>query len=417
MLALCLVIIIVRFTTLLETYSLLFSYLVLAAVDFPAAANQFSLRLLDYFISGLLAIALPLVIYVKIRHIKIFNFKLNFSSLIMGVLFFVTTFSPIISRTHPDFQKNIGLTKLLPPLSNVIILKFDHDLVKNESAVERFLALKNRVVKSSFDQDFIFVDSIMVGDKILYYQNQSVFEISRDSLKHNQITPKLDYKFFILGTDEFGRDIFSRLIYGARVSIFVGMCSVLLSFIIGLIFGSVSAIWGGWLDIALNRLTDAFLSFPTIFLIIIIIALFGSSMASIIFVLGFSGWMSLFKVVRSEVVSIKQKDFFLSAKMIGLSTNQLIKKEILPLILTPLIINLIFQFGNVILAEASLSYLGLGTGVNYPSWGGMIEAGQSYLKEAWWMILFPGLALVATLYSTNELGQKIKIYFNPQLRK
>jgi peptide/nickel transport system permease protein len=103
--------------------------------------------------------------------------------------------------------------------------------------------------------------------------------------------------------------------------------------------------------------------------------------------------------------------------MIGLSLKQLLVKEILPILLTPITVNLVFQFGYVILAEAALSYLGLGTGSNYPSWGSMIEAGQNYLKNAWWMIFFPGAALILTLYSANDFGQKIKIYFNPQLQK
>jgi peptide/nickel transport system permease protein len=140
-------------------------------------------------------------------------------------------------------------------------------------------------------------------------------------------------------------------------------------------------------------------------------------MFAVIFVLGFSGWMSLFKIIRSEVISLKQKDFFITAQMVGLSKKQLLMKEVMPIILTPLVVNLIFLFGSVILAEAALSYLGLGTGSNHPSWGSMIDAGQNYLKDAWWMIFFPGMALIITLYSANDLGQKIKTQFNPQLRK
>jgi peptide/nickel transport system permease protein len=192
---------------------------------------------------------------------------------------------------------------------------------------------------------------------------------------------------------------------------------VLLSFIIGLLLGAASGYFGGMIDLTLNRLTDTFLSFPAIFLIIIILALFGNSMFAVIFVLGFSGWMSLFKIIRGEVISLKQKDFFITAQMVGLSKKQLLMKEVMPIILTPLVVNLIFLFGSVILAEAALSYLGLGTGSNHPSWGSMIDAGQNYLKDAWWMIFFPGMALIITLYSANDLGQKIKTHFNPQLRK
>jgi len=127
-------------------------------------------------------------------------------------------------------------------------------------------------------------------------------------------------------------------------------------------------------------------------------------------------WMSLFKIVRSEVISIKNNNFFISARLIGLSNSKLLVKEVLPYILIPVIVNLVFQYGNVILAEAALSYLGLGTGSNYPSWGSMIEAGQNYLSQAWWMILFPGLALFFTLLVANNLGRYISSHYNTRIK-
>ena len=413
----CITLIIVRFLTIVKLFPLFFSYIILLLTDFSSAISQLNFELIDYFVSGVLIILLPLIIFFRFKSHKIFQSKLDFSSLVIGTLFLVFIFSPLISNSHPDFQKNIGLTKLLPPFSHVIFLKFERNAIEERHGIDKFADIKRKVIKYSFDAELIFVDSIHVGEKILYYQNQNTSEISIDSLKDNKKIPKLDSRFFLLGTDEFGRDIFSRLIYGARVSIFVGICSILLSFMIGLLLGSASGYFGGKIDIALNRLTDTFLSFPAIFLIIIILALFGNSMFAVIFVLGFSGWMSLFKIVRGEVISLKHKDFFITAQMIGLSKKQLLIKEVLPIILTPIVVNLIFLFGSVILAEASLSYLGLGTGSNHPSWGGMVDAGQNYLKDAWWMIFFPGLALIITLYSSNSLPQKIRIHFNPQLRK
>ncbi len=169
------------------------------------------------------------------------------------------------------------------------------------------------------------------------------------------------------------------------------------------------------MHLILSRIVDIFLSFPAIFFVILILALFGNSLLSVIVVLGFSGWMGLFKIVRSEVISIKSKDFFITAKMIGLEPGDLLLKEILPNILSPVIVNLIFQFGAVILAEAALSYLGLGIGSSYPSWGAMIESGQNYLTQAWWMILSPGLCLIITIYTANDLGRKLNVYFNPRL--
>lgn len=413
----CISLIIVRFTTILKVLSLLLSYLVLLLTDFSAAASQFNFEMADYFISVILIVLLPIVTFYKLKHKKLFRVKLDFSSFIITILLLVFIFSPLISYTHPDFQKNIGLTKLLPPLSKAIFMKFEKQQTNQLSRIDKFTDARRSVIKYSFDSDLIFIDSLKAGEKIFYYQKEQIFELSSDSLKSNKLTPKLDTKIFLLGTDEFGRDIFARLLFGARISIFVGICSVLLSFLIGFVMGSFSGYSGGKVDIVLNRLSDTFLSFPSIFLIIIILALFGNSLLAVIIVLGFSGWMSLFKIVRGEVISLKQKDFFISARMIGLSPKQLLVKEILPVVITPIVVNLVYLFGGVILAEAALSYLGLGTGTNYPSWGGMIDAGQNYLRNAWWMIFFPGIALILTLYAANDLGQKIKIYFNPQLRK
>ncbi len=233
----------------------------------------------------------------------------------------------------------------------------------------------------------------------------------------SQGIPIIKNKFFLLGTDEFGRDLFARLIYGTRISITVGIGAVILSFIIGILLGFVAGYRGGILDISLNRFTEMFLAFPVIYLIVLILALFGSSIFSVIIVLGISGWMSLFKIVKSEVLSIKQKDYFATAELVGLNKFQLLKKEIFPVIITPVLVNLIFLFSNVILAEAALSYLGLGTGNSYPSWGSMISSGQEYITKAWWLIAFPGLALILTLFTFNSSGRLLGKAINPRINQ
>lgn len=414
---LCLALIVIRNSAIWGVISLFVSHIILAFTDLQPAINQISFNLLDHYLSAILLIVLPLIIFLKLKHKKIFQTKLDFSIIVFVSLIFMFIFSPLISYIHPDFQKNVSITKLLPPLSKVIYLKFEPAFQKENSSFDKFIKKRNEVINYPFDENLIFVDSIQLSDQITYFQNNKINHISMDSLKALNINPLLNKKFFLLGTDEFGRDIFSRLIYGARVSIFVGICSVSLAFLIGFMLGFISGYSGNFPDIALNRLSDTFLSFPTMFLIIVILALFGNSMLAVIVVLGLSGWMSLFKIVRSEVISLKQKDYFITAKMIGLSTSQLLIKEVLPNILTPIVVNLVFLFGSVILAEAALSYLGLGVGANYPSWGGMIDAGQNYLNYAWWMIFFPGTALIITLYAANDVGQKIKIYINPMLKR
>ncbi len=226
--------------------------------------------------------------------------------------------------------------------------------------------------------------------------------------------PFITGKTFFLGTDEFGRDIFARLVYGSRISLLVGIGSVFLSLFIGLTLGFIAGYRGGIIDIVLSRVTDLFLAFPVIYLVILVLALFGSSLLSVIVVLGVSSWMSLFKIVKSEVLAIKQKDYLITAGLIGLSKKQLLLKEILPVIIAPVIVTLVLQFSNVVLAESALSYLGLGTGTSYPSWGAMISSGQEYIMKAWWMIIFPGLCLILTLLSVNSAGNRLNKVFNPR---
>ncbi len=213
------------------------------------------------------------------------------------------------------------------------------------------------------------------SDKITYYQNGIGKEADRKDLVMQGENPYITKQIFLLGSDQFGRDVLTRIIYGARISLTVGFGSVIISLFIGLTFGFLAGYIGGFLDAAFSRFTDMLLSFPIIFLVILILALFGNSLLSVIVVLGFSGWMSLFKIVKTEVLSIKEKNYFVSSKLLGLTKKQLLLKEVLPVIIVPVIVNIIFQFGNVIIAESALSYLGLGLGNNYPSWGAMIQIG------------------------------------------
>ena len=196
----------------------------------------------------------------------------------------------------------------------------------------------------------------------------------------------------------------------------ISILQLLISLLIGLTFGFLAGYIGGFLDVIFSRFTDMLLSFPIIFLVILILALFGNSLLSVIMVLGFSGWMSLFKIVKTEVLSIKEKNYFISSRLLGLSKRQLLIKEVLPVIIVPVIVNVIFQFGNVIIAESALSYLGLGLGNNHSSWGAMIQSGQEYLSLAWWMIFFPGITLIFTLLSANSFGLSLSRKLNPRLQ-
>ncbi len=377
--------------------------------------SQINFQFLDPLLSSALVIIIPVIALLK-HGSKFLQKKIDFTSLVIIILAAFFILAPLAAGSNPDFQKNLSVTKLLPPLSRVKVLH-----LKSESHVvsdkNYFFYLKNLVVKRPFDETIVYADSVISASDVICYQGGEQVEFPKEHIEYRNGSPVVTTRLFLLGTDEYGRDIFSRLIYGARISLFVGLGSVLVSMLLGVLLGFIAGYPGGVIDSLISRITDMFLAFPVIFFIILIIALFGNSIASVIFVLGFSGWMSLFKIVRGEVISLKNKDYFISARLAGLTKTRLLTKEILPVIIAPVIVNLVFQYGNVILAEAALSYLGLGTGSSYPSWGAMIESGQNYLSQAWWLILFPAMALFFTLLAANNLGKEINTYYNPRLEE
>ena len=385
-------------------------YFLLLINEFGAAIQLLDFRLIDVLLSIALFILLPIVLIIFRKKFYWLNVSINFSTLIMLILLLTFIFAPIITDENPEFQKDLSVTKLLAPFSSVTVLH----LKKNDGSIgslsEKFLAFKNEIVKQSYNENIIFVTKLkLTSDKIIYLQNEKTGELDLHLANIKNGEPLVTERFFIFGTDEFGRNIFTRLVYGARISILVGIASVAVSLLIGLTLGFFAGMRGGIIDIFFSRLTELFLAFPIIYLIILILAMFGNSLLTVIIVLGLTGWMSLFKIVKSEVLSIKNKEYITTAIMLGLPKRKILTKEILPVIMVPLIVNLIFQFSNVVLAESALSYLGLGMGGLYPSWGAMIESGQQYITKAWWMIFFPGIILILTLFSANNIGKNMKL--------
>lgn len=221
----------------------------------------------------------------------------------------------------------------------------------------------------------------------------------------------------ILGTDQLGRDILSRIIYGARVSLLVALAVVALAGVVGVTVAVLAGYRGGRLDAFLMRVTDATMAFPVILLMIVIVGVYGASTRNVILILAFAGWASYARVLRSEVISVKNNDFVTMTKTMGGSGRWIIRRHILPNILPTLLVLVSLQLGLAIIAEGSLSFLGLGVPPPAPSWGGMLSEGRAYLTQAWWLPTFPGLALSLTVLAANMLGDWLRVFNDPTSRR
>ena len=222
---------------------------------------------------------------------------------------------------------------------------------------------------------------------------------------------------YLLGADHFGRDLLSRLIYGARVSLLVGLATTVLSVVISTLIGGTSGFLGGKFDIIVQRVVDAWIVFPGLLLLLTLMSIVGRGIPQIILVLGISGGIGGSRVVRGAVIGIKENDYFQAARAIGSPTTATLMRHVLPNIMAPVIIIFSITVGGVILSVASLSFLGYGLPIQIPDWGGMLSReGRRYMEMAPRLALFPGLALTITVYSLNMFGDAMRDLLDPRLR-
>lgn len=217
-----------------------------------------------------------------------------------------------------------------------------------------------------------------------------------------------------MGTDGLGRDVLSRMLHGGRVSLLVGLVAVGISTIIGIILGALAGFYRGWVDVVIMRLVDVMLSIPSFFLILAVIAFLTPSIINIMIVIGLTSWMGVTRLVRAEFLSLCDREYVLASRTLGAKDFRLIFRHLLPNSLTPIIVSAVLGVAGAVLLESGLSFLGLGVQAPQASWGNILTDGKEYIQFAWWLSLFPGLAILMTVLGYNLLGEGLRDALDPR---
>ena len=435
----------------------LFIGITLLAVSPESFRQVFTLEILEFWVAALYVILAPLLLAVfsvrtlkknlggnrnhsegelSLREIGWQSFKKHTialqASVIVFILYSTAFLAPFVSPFSPYEQQDFLVTAYQQPLARVDALVLEEKkgvtipLRKGDALSDKLtntLIGDFQVLKTRNEPNKLrFVDSYRIeGEQVIYQQGPREKTISVEALagnkEYNGGKPGfIVSRSFFLGTDQYGRDILSRVIYGSRISLSIGFLVVLISVTLGTVVGVSSGYFGGIVDNTLMRIVDVLIAFPALFLILIIIATFGNSIFLIVITLSFTGWMGVARIVRSQVLSLKEQEFILAAKSLGLSNMRIIFRHLVPNTLTPVIVAATLRIGSIILTEAGLSFLGLGVQPPTPSWGNIINEGRDSLLNHWWISSFPGIAILTTVVCFNLIGDGVRDALDPRMR-
>lgn len=349
---------------------------ILTPLNLGSAARIWNPDLLEFWVAAIAWLMIGLFLTAKIfQPVKLSPQFGNGSSFFLCLLGAVALTSPFLVPVPPNVQGDLLTTRLLAPLSSGY-------------TIETFEA-------PTLDRNANILDrKRQEANAYLLQRTITVIGGTRE-------TDQARTTVFLLGTDDTGRDVFSRIISGTRVSLAIGVAATIGAILIGTLFGFVAGYSNRFVDSILMRITDLFLSIPSLFLVIGIVAFLGQSITTLIVVLATTGWMGIARMVRTEVKKLREREFVLAARMLDQSSTTIIIRHILPNVKPLLLTAAVLQFGNAVLAEASLSFLGLGVQPPTASWGNMLGQSLGYLRTGWWLGVFPGLLLASVLIAAH----------------
>lgn len=318
--------------------------------------------------------------------------NLLWGGLLAGLLTLTTAAAPWLARNDPDEQLDPAAAAYRPPGTSLAAVRLADDTWRLADRVER--------IPEGVRIERLGQTEVLPAGRVLNLTPDGV----------------ADHRFYLLGSDKFGRDLWARMLWGGQISLAVGLFAAVLSLVLGVAIGSAAALGGRWLDAVLMRIVDAFLSLPSIPMLVILAALFKPDTMALGVILAASAWMTISRLARAEILSLKEREFILAARAIGLSPFAIFWRHLLPNAFTPVLVQSTLLVGQLILAESGISFLGMGVQPPTATWGNLVAEGRESITWAWWIATFPGAAISLAVIAFNLLGDGLRDVMDPRTR-